>query len=163
MFQIRQYGVLKGTCARATTLQGQTPDCCAKYLLRIVTVLSKVLDYLGDCHRFMIGMPAIVVRDQCDGRITDLRFTREFCFLKVRHSDDVHSPGAVRIGLCFGGELRTFHADICTASLDAYAGFTACGLHDIRQSMTDGFGECNVNGDAVPEKSGNPGFGSVEK
>ena len=59
-------------------------------LLRGHGVLQQVRDDEVDRHRVVVGMPAVVVGDQRERRVADLRLARELRFLQVRHADDVH-------------------------------------------------------------------------
>ena len=64
-----------------------------------------------------MGMPAVVVGDHRDRNIAKLGFARQLGFLQVGHADDIHAQAAVDVRLRFGGKLRTFHAEICSAAL----------------------------------------------
>ena len=66
-------------------------------------------------------MPAVVVGDERDRRVADLRLARELGFLQVGHADDVHAPRAVQLRLGQRRELRPFHADVGAAAVHGRA------------------------------------------
>src|SRR6266404_2384804 len=66
----------------------------------------------------MIRMPAIVVGDQSHGRIADLGFPGELCFLKISHADDRHSPGAIQLRFSLGRKRGPLHADVGSAAMN---------------------------------------------
>ncbi len=55
----------------------------------------------------------------------DLCFARELGLLQVRHPDNIHAPGAVKIRFRFCRKHRTFHADIRPAALHIHTGIAA--------------------------------------
>src|ERR1044072_5967246 len=89
-------------------------------LLRVSRVAIQIFDHHLDRDRVMIGMPAIVIRNQRYRRVTYLGFAREFRFLKVGHPDHGHSPRAIRLRFRFSRKRRAFHAEICPAALHVY-------------------------------------------
>ena len=44
-------------------------------------------------HRVVVRVPAVVVGDQRERRVADLRLARQLGLLQVGHPDDVHPPG----------------------------------------------------------------------
>src|SRR6185369_9799706 len=67
--------------------------------LRITYVLVQILNDRLNTHRIVTRMPAIVISNERERRVTDLRFARELRFLKICHADDVHPPGAIDVRL----------------------------------------------------------------
>jgi hypothetical protein len=70
-------------------------DCFGDDLLRRHRVLQQVADDQPHRHRIVIRVPTIVVGDQRQRRVTDLGLPRELRFLKIRHANDIHPPGAI--------------------------------------------------------------------
>ena len=62
-------------------------------------------------------MPAVVVGDERERRVADLRLARELGFLQVRHADDVHAPRPVEPRLGQRRELRPLHVDVGAAAV----------------------------------------------
>ena len=60
-------------------------------------------------------MPAIVIRDQGQGCITDFRFPRELGFRRIGHPDNVHAPLPIQQGFRFRGKLRSLDTEIRSA------------------------------------------------
>src|SRR5260221_583182 len=80
----------------------------------------------------MMRMPAVIIRHHRDRDITNLRFSRELCFLQVGHADYVRAPTAIHIRLRLGAKLRTLHADVSAAQLGGYARSLASTANDFR-------------------------------
>ena len=120
---------------------------------------------VGDFNGVVIGVPAIVVSNHGDGYVTDLGLAREFGFLKVRHANDVHVPGAVggRFGLrrehgALPCEMHKFHRALTLTDVARQAGFGGRG-----KLRTNGIGEADVGHKSVTEEGGDPATSSVEE
>src|SRR5262245_34613840 len=61
-------------------------------------ILHQVGDDQIDRHGIVVGMPAVVVRDQGERRVAELGFARELRFLQVGHADDVQPPRPIQLG-----------------------------------------------------------------
>src|SRR5215472_19302311 len=81
----------------------------------------------------MVRMPAIVVRDHCHCGITDFRFPCELRFGDVGHSNHFETQLPVDVGLGESGKLRSFHADIRAAAVDAHVCGVACCTEHVRE------------------------------
>ena len=90
-------------------------------LLRGLRVLRQVRDDHLDGHRVVVRMPAVVVGDERQRRVADLRLARELGLLQVRHADDVHAPRAIQLRLGQRRELRPFHVHVGAAAVDRRA------------------------------------------
>src|ERR1700733_9183520 len=101
----------------------------------------------------MMWVPAIVISNHGDGDVTDLSFAGQFGFLQVGHADNVHAPTAINIGLCFGRELRSFHAQISAAALAGHRRRLAGSLDHLRELRADRIGKSNVSYDTFSKKS----------
>ena len=109
--------VLAGAGARAV----DAPDRLGDRLLRGRRVLHQVGDDQVDRHRVVVRVPAVVVGDQRERRVADLRLARELGLLQVRHADDVHAPRAIQLRLGQRRELRPFHVHVGAAAVDRRA------------------------------------------
>src|SRR5215203_4126132 len=76
-------------------------------------------------------MPAVVVGDQGDRGVTDLRLACELRLLQIRHADDVGTPRSIepRLGEC--RELRTLHADVRPTVVNRGVGALPAGGRDV--------------------------------
>jgi hypothetical protein len=100
-------------------------DGFAEDALSVFGVLIERGDDLRAGDRFVIGMPAVVVRDHSDGAVAEFRFASELGFGDVGHSDDVETEAAVHVSLGKCGELRAFHADVSALAVDFDAAVNA--------------------------------------
>src|SRR5207249_2580523 len=95
----------------------------------------------------------VIIRDQCQRRITNFRLAREFCFLQIRHPDNVHAPRTVNIRFRDGREGGSLHADVRTAAMRLYlCGLTRVFKH-IAQRLAHRMSESYVRYDPIAEKS----------
>jgi hypothetical protein len=74
--------------------------------VRLVDIGVQHLDDGCDVDLGVVGMPAVVVGDHGDRRVTDLGLASELGFGHVGHADHVAAPAAVQVALGAGGELR---------------------------------------------------------
>jgi hypothetical protein len=107
--------VLEGARARAGPLERQPAHGSGDNLLGPARVLRQGGDDHVDGYVIVVRVPAVVVGDERDRRVTDLRFAREFGLLQVRHADDVHPPRSVEARLGQRGELGALHAHVGAA------------------------------------------------
>ena len=108
-------------------------------------------------------MPAVVIGDHGDGHVTEFGFAGEFCFLQVRHADDVHAKAAIDIGFGFGRKLRAFHAAVDATVFADNANLLTGLLDDTGKLSADGVGETDVGDDAVAEERVDAVAGTVEE
>ena len=99
----------------------QAADRFGDRLLRRHRILHQVRDDQIDRHRVVIRVPAVVVGDEREGRVADLRLARELCLLQVRHADDVHPPRSIEPRLGQRRELRPFHVHVGAAAVHGRA------------------------------------------
>src|SRR5215218_5912136 len=85
--------------------------------LRVSDVLVQVLDHGLDRNGVVLLVPAVVVRDERERRVANLRLARELRLLQVRHADNVHAPRAVDVRLGLRRERRPLHADVGSAAV----------------------------------------------
>src|SRR6185369_7183573 len=90
------------------------------------------------------GMPAVVIRYEREGRVTNLRLARELRLLQVSHADDVHAPRAIDIRLRHSRESRPFHAQISPAAMRLHVRSATRLLQHITQTPTNRMCKRNV-------------------
>src|SRR4030095_14130698 len=82
-------------------------------------------------------MPAIVISNERKRCITNLRFARELRLLKIRHPDDVHSPGTIDIRFSQSRERRPFHTQIRATTMRFHIRDTTRLLEHIPETPTN--------------------------
>src|SRR5215216_5112494 len=97
-------------------------------------------------------MPAIVISNERERRVADLRLARELRFLKIRHADDVHSPGAIDLRLSQGRESRSFHAQIRATAMRFHVSNSTRLLQHIAKTPTNRMRKRDVRDDPVTEE-----------
>ncbi len=84
-------------------------------------ILHEVRDDEIDGHRVVVRVPAVVVGDERERRVADLRLPRELRLLQIRHADDIHAPRSVQLRLRERRKLRPFHVDVGSAAMHGCA------------------------------------------
>ena len=97
-------------------------------------------------------MPAVIVRNQGQRRVTNLGLARQFGFLQICHADYVHAPGSIHLRLCFRGKGRPFHAQISAAPVRLNISNLARLFEHVSQILTDGVGESDMSYDSLTEE-----------
>src|SRR5690349_20941102 len=98
-------------------------------------------------------MPAIVISNEREGRVTDLRFARELRFLEVRHADDVHPPRAIDIRLGQGRERRPLHTQIRATTMHLHIRNSTRLLQHVAKTSTNRMRKRHVRDDPFAEES----------
>jgi len=137
--------------------------CRADNLLRILTILFQICDDVRHGNGVVLWMPAIIVGDETDRRIADLGFAGEFRFLKVGHSNEVHSPAPIDIGFRPRRELRSFHADVRAASFDSNVGVLSRPLDDAGEQAANRIRETDMRDEAIAEERRDTSPGPIVK
>ncbi len=154
---------LQGRAALARARDGQLRDGFGDRALGGLRILHQRLHDHLDRHRIVLGMPAVVVGDEGERHVTDLRFAGQLRFLQVRHADDVHAPRAIQPGLGKGRKLRPFHAHVGAAAMHVRThGGHGIGA-DLGELGADGMRERDVRGEAVAEERADATLRSIEK
>jgi len=89
----------------------------------------------------MVRMPAVVIGHHGHRDVAELGFTRQLGFGEVGHTDHIHAPASINVGLGLGGKRRPFHAEIRATRLGGHAGFVAGSRENANQLRADGIGE----------------------
>ena len=121
--------------------------------LRLLDVGMQNLDYGGDIHLGMIGVPAVVVGDHGDGRVADLGLAGELGLRHVGHADDIAAPLPVKVRFGPGRELRALHDDVSAAARQADGLGLGRRLDCVGERRTDRIGERNVRDAPGSEKA----------
>jgi len=108
-------------------------------------------------------MPAVVVGSQGHGAVAKFRLPGQFSLRNVGHADDIHTPGAVQVGLGTGGELGPLHTDVGAPLVNPGPRGLSSPGDNIGQGMTHGICEGYVADDPAAEKGGCSPFGSVDE
>ncbi len=152
----RAHSQVRAIGSRSTAL---AMTCCA-----VSRVLHQVRHDHLDRHRVVVRMPAVVVGDERERRVADLRFARELRFLQVGHADDVEACRAVEVRLGDRRELRPFHADVGAAAMHRRAGASRPRPTRRRSSgRQNGMREPDVRHQAVAEKRADPAARAIEE
>ncbi len=81
-------------------------------VLRVLCILIQGSDNLRPRHRFMLRVPAIVIRNHRDARVTKLRLARQLCLGNIGHPDHFKAQLPVHVRLSQRGKLRPLDADV---------------------------------------------------
>src|SRR5262249_40270549 len=133
----------------------------AKGFLSVVGVLLKRGHNLRKRDRFVIGMPAIVIRNHCNRSVTKLRFARELGFGHVRHANDVEFHFAVHVSFRERGELRSLHTDVCALAMDLYPAMNTGISKNARDLAACWLVESHVSDKSIAEESRDSPFRAV--
>ena len=124
--------------------------------------VERLHDHL-DGHRVVVRVPAVVVGDERQRDVADLRFAGELRFLQVRHADDVHAPRSVQLRLGERGELRPLHADVGAAAMHVRADGRNRSAPTCASSGQIGMRERHVRGESAAEERADARLGPIEK
>src|ERR1700676_1279367 len=162
-FEIGDQGMRQRRAAFARAFGRQRFHRLAQDLLGIVRVLVECGDDLCGSNRFVLGVPAVVIGDHGDGGVAEFRFARELGFRDVGHADDLEAHRAVEVGFGESRELRTFHADVRSFTVDGHGAVYAGVRQNGGKFAASGMREGDVGYQTVAEESGNAALGAIEE
>lgn len=117
-----------------------------------VGVGVKVSDNCFRGHRFLIGLPAIVIGDHGHGGERDLGFAGELRLGEIRHADHIEAEFPVGLAFGSGRKLRTVHIDVRAAIVGGHFEFAGRGEEEIPKVGADRVGKGDVANDATAEE-----------
>lgn len=144
-------------------LGGQRAHRGSQNSLRVFRILIECCDDLRRRHRFVLRMPAVVVRYHGDRRVTNLRLTRELGLRHVGHADHFKSQLPVHLRFRERRKLRPFHANVRPAAVNLYS-FVHAAIRQYSSDLPAGWvRQCNMGNKPIAKKCGNTVFGPVEE
>src|SRR5713226_4295715 len=109
-------------------------------------------------------MPAVIIGGTGDHGVTQLGLACQLCLRQGGHTDEVHAPTAIGVGLCLCGEQRAFHADIGTALVYLYVAELAGGFQqELAECGTEGPGKGDVDNDSTLVKGVDTALSAIKE
>ena len=143
--------------------RGMSAHRSANHVLRVFRVAAQIRQNVGDRHRAVLRMPAVVVGDHGHGRVAELGLARQLGLGHVGHADHVKAQLPVHVRFGQRRKLRPFHAHVGAAAMHRHAGRVAGIAQHAAQLPAGRLVESHVRHHAAAEKRGNAPARAVEK